>query len=224
MCLSGDIDQNEALIVATFPVLAPSVAVGVVKGVVEHVHSLSHPAFSQKLQRDPSKLDIEIFELSANRTPKGPTTAEQLCSTTNTNMSSSYTSPHTGLPESQPQSSCSNWANTSEPRGHSPETNIASHAVETCEPNLRYPQPVHTASPLLTHDSEGDTWAINQYITSDPRFRDSTLVFPRVHQPSNPSWPFWKRYRVAILTMLATLIAFGFVLAAIIGSINIKNE
>ncbi|CAE6410696.1 unnamed protein product [Rhizoctonia solani] len=144
-------------------------------------------------------------------------------------MSSSYTSSHTGLPEAsskdQTQSSRSNWASTSEPGDpDGPETNIASHAVETCQPHLRYPQPVHTASPLLTHDSEGDTWAINQYITSDPRFRDSTLVFPRIHQPSNPSYPFWKRYRITLLTMLATLIALGFVLAAIVGSITTKNE
>ncbi|KAF8689152.1 hypothetical protein RHS03_09184, partial [Rhizoctonia solani] len=144
-------------------------------------------------------------------------------------MSSSHTSPLTVLPEvsskDQTQGSPSNWDSTSGSRGLDiPETNIPSHAVATCEPYLRYPQPVHTASPLLTHDTEGDTWAINQYITSDPRFRDSTLVFPRIHQPSNPSWPFWRRHRVAILTMLATLVAFGFVLAAIIGSVVIKND
>ncbi|KDN50510.1 hypothetical protein RSAG8_01008, partial [Rhizoctonia solani AG-8 WAC10335] len=113
----------------------------------------------------------------------------------------------------------------SEPLGHdSSEGNMASHALETCEACLQHPQPVHTVNPLLTHDADGDPWVINQYITSDPRFRDSALVFPRIHQHSNPSWPFWRRYRVTILTVLATLIAFGFVLAAIVGSVTTKND
>ncbi|KAH7341808.1 hypothetical protein B0J17DRAFT_714975 [Rhizoctonia solani] len=166
--------------------------------------------------------------MSSSRTPKRDRIAEQLCTTNASNMSSG-TSPYAVLPEAssnnQVQSPRSIWSNTSEPHGHgSPGGDIASQTIETCEACLRHPEPVHTASPLLTHDAEDGPWAINQYITSDPRFRDSALVFPRIHYPSNPSWPFLKRYRVTILTILATLVAFGFVLAAIIGSVTIKSD
>ncbi|CAE6425158.1 unnamed protein product [Rhizoctonia solani] len=194
--------------------LAPSVSAGVVKAITEHGEIF--------------KLDTELFELSGSRAPKRDNSAEQLC-TTNASNTSSGTSPNAVLPEAssnnQVQSSHSIWSNKSEPHGHgSPGEDIASQPTQTCEVCLQHPEPVHTASPLLTHDAEGDPWVINQYIISDPRFRDSALVFPRTHYPSNPSWPFLKRYRVTVLTVLATLVAFGFILAAIIGSVTIKSD
>ncbi|KAJ1307494.1 hypothetical protein OPQ81_001593 [Rhizoctonia solani] len=217
------IDKNEVFSVTTSPALAPSVIASVVRAITEHVHAPLQWAISWQLQGNIFKLDTQLVELSGFRTPKRDGTAEQLCST------NASTSPYAVLPETssnnQPQSSSACGIDVSELYGlDSPEANIVSQAVETCEPYPQHPQPVHTASPLLTHDTEGDPWAINQYITLDPRFRDSTLVFPRIHQPSNPSWPFWRRYRVAVMTTLATLIAFGFVLAAIIGSVTMKND
>jgi hypothetical protein len=134
--------------------------------------------------------------------------------------------PPKSLKDSQPHSPPNSyWANAYGPYEQCyPDINTPPHTAGTFEPHLQHPPPAHTATPLLTHDIEGDPWPINQYITSDPRFRDSTLVFPRIRQHSNSSWPFWKRHRVTILTVLATSVALGFVLAAIIGSVKIKND
>jgi hypothetical protein len=123
-----------------------------------------------------------------------------------------------------------------------PRASCAPHPADTPNTNDRYPPNSNTAlNTVGTHDSplppppraivpvqplapnlEIDSWPINQYIVSDPRFRDSTLVFPRIRPLS--SWPFWHRHRVAILTALASFVALAFVLVAIIGSITIKNE
>lgn len=89
-------------------------------------------------------------------------------------------------------------------------------------PLLLQPPLAHVLVPPPSHTPENDNWPINQYIISDPRFRDSALVFPRIHP--NSSWPFWNRHRITILTALASSVTLAFLLTAIIGSIMIKEQ
>ncbi|KAG8719661.1 hypothetical protein FRC08_002321 [Ceratobasidium sp. 394] len=107
-------------------------------------------------------------------------------------------------------------SNTSDP----PNPDMPPNTVETHGPLLPYPP--RAIVPVPPHSLYYESDPINQYVASDPRFRDSTLVFPRIRPYS--SWPFWNRHRVAILTSLASFVALGFVLVAIIGSITIKEE
>lgn len=141
---------------------------------------------------------------------------------------SSHSPPEVGPPQAlkddQAQSlSNPNWADVGGSYARYHDVNAPSHAFGASPPHLPHPPPAHTASPLIPHDVENDPLAINQYITSDPRFRDSTLVFPRIHQHSNSSSPLWNRHRITVFTLLATLVALAFLLAAIIGSIKIKD-
>ena len=102
-----------------------------------------------------------------------------------------------------------------------PNTNAASNTIGVHGPVVPPPPVAHVLDPPLSPSPENDVWPINHYITSDPRFRDSTLVFPRFHPHS--SWPFWNRHRIAILTALASSVTVAFLLTAIIGSIMIKE-
>lgn len=103
---------------------------------------------------------------------------------------------------------------------HPPISNEVLNAVETHGALLPYPP--RAIVPVQSLDLYHESDPINQYVASDPRFRDSTLVFPRIRP--NSSWPFWNRHRVKILTALASAVALGFVLVAIIGSITIKEK
>ncbi|KAB5595828.1 hypothetical protein CTheo_841 [Ceratobasidium theobromae] len=185
------------------------------------------------MQGDTFKMDTELLELSSHPgspDPSGmagqpsPSRSSPLAtgarSTPSLRSRRLDTTPPEVWPHDPPNSF---WAEANESfNQHDQDVITPSHARE---PYLLHPPPAHTATPLLsTHDIEGDPWPINQYITSDPRFRDSTLVFPRIHQHSVSSWPFWKRHRVTILTTLASLVALGFFLVAIIGSVMVKND
>ncbi|KAF8606602.1 hypothetical protein BDV93DRAFT_520881 [Ceratobasidium sp. AG-I] len=102
-----------------------------------------------------------------------------------------------------------------------PNTNAASNTIGMHGPLIPQPPAAHIPIPPLSPSPEDDVWPINHNITSDPLFRDSTLVFPRFHPHS--SWPFWNRHRIAILTALASSVTVAFLLTAIIGSIMIKD-
>ncbi|KAG8761963.1 hypothetical protein FRC12_009254 [Ceratobasidium sp. 428] len=116
--------------------------------------------------------------------------------------------------------SCTHLEDTTNTYQYPSNPDVGLNTVETHGSLLPYPPRaiVPVQPPSLYHESD----PINQYVASDPRFRDSTLVFPRMRAHS--SWPFWNRHRVTILTTLASSVALGFVLVAIIGSIMIKEE